>query len=125
MPLAVWLILAAGLLPLVALLPGKWSREFDNSNPRDPQYWADPFRARALAAHKNSLEAFPFFAVAVIVGLWQGGDPEWINRLCGLFISMRVLYILCYLLDKAPLRSLTWSVGFIATIAIFTAPVWS
>ncbi|MDD7909742.1 MULTISPECIES: MAPEG family protein [Pseudovibrio] len=125
MPFAIWSILIAGLLPLVALLPGKMSKSFDNSDPRNPEYWSEPFRRRAQSAHYNSLEAFPFFAVAVFVALGQGGDPEWINSLCGLFLSMRVLYIACFWLNRASLRSLTWTVGFACTIAIFTTPVWT
>ena len=54
------------------------------------------FRARAAAAQANGFEALPLFAAAVIVGLWQGGDAEWIDRLAGLFIGARLIFIFCY-----------------------------
>ncbi|MXN66776.1 hypothetical protein GR183_17825 [Stappia sp. GBMRC 2046] len=125
MPFAVWCILIAAILPFAAIYPGKFSREFDNSKPRDPDYWKDGFRARARAAESNSFEAFPFFAIAVIVGLGQGGDPDWIDRLAGLFVAVRVIFVFCYLTDRPTPRSLAWAVGFFSTVAIFTSPVWS
>lgn len=125
MPIAVWCILIAAILPLLSVFPAKMNKEFDNARPRDPDYWKDGFRARAQGAQANGFEAFPLFAVAVIVGLGQGGDPVWIDRLAELFIGLRVIYILCYWTDRATPRSLAWTAGFFATLAIFTSPVWS
>lgn len=125
MPFAIWCILAAAILPILSAFPAKLSKDFDNANPRDPAYWKSGFRARAAGAQANGFEAFPIFAVAVIVGLWQGGDAGWIDRLAGLFIGARLIYIFCYLSDRATPRSIAWAVGFLASIAIFTSPVWS
>ena len=125
MPLALWCVLIAALLPFVSLLPAKLTREFDNSRPRDPEFWREGFRARAHGAHQNGFEAFPFFAVAVVTGLWQGGNAEWIDSLAGLFIGARLIYVFCYWSDRATPRSLAWTVGLFSTIAIFTSPVWS
>jgi uncharacterized MAPEG superfamily protein len=36
-----------------------------------------------------------------------------------LFIIARIIYIWCYITDKASLRSLVWMVGFGATVALF------
>mgnify|MGYP006164011713 CR=1 FL=1 len=68
MTTAYWCVLAAALMPYVAVSIAKSGGErFDNSNPR---LWLEKqqgFRARANAAQANSFEAFPFFAAAVIV----------------------------------------------------------
>jgi uncharacterized MAPEG superfamily protein len=111
MPFALWCVLVA--------------KDYDNNRPRDPAYWKDGFRARAAGAQANGFEAFPMFAVAVIVGLGQGGDAEWIDSLAALFIAMRLVYVFCYWSDRATPRSLAWAVGFASTLAIFTSPVWS
>ncbi|MTH99683.1 MAPEG family protein [Roseibium sp. RKSG952] len=125
MAIAIWCILAAAILPIVTVFPAKLSKEFDNTFPRNPEYWKEGFRARAQGAQANGFEAFPFFAIAVIVGIGQGGDPYWIDQLALLFIAMRVLYILCYWSNRATPRSIAWTAGFFATVAIFSSPVWS
>ena len=125
MPFAIWCILAAAILPILSAFPAKLSKDFDNANPRDPAYWKSGFRARAAGAHQNGFEAFPIFAVAVIVGLWQGGDAGWIDQLAGLFIGARLIYIACYWSDRATPRSIAWAVGFLSSVATFTSPVWS
>lgn len=125
MPIALWCVLIAAILPIAAVVPAKLNKDFDNANPRDPAYWSGGFRARAQGAQANGFEAFPFFAAAVIIGLGQGGDPVWIDRLAELFIGLRMIYTLCYWTDRATPRSLAWTAGFAATIAIFTSPVWS
>lgn len=125
MPVAVWCILIAAILPIVSVFPAKLNRQFDNADPRAPGYWKDGFRARARAAEINGFEAFPFFAVAVIVGLWQGGSVEWVDRLAVLFILMRLVFIFCYYTDRATPRSIAWLVGFLSAAGIFTSPLWS
>jgi uncharacterized MAPEG superfamily protein len=125
MPFAIWCILAAAILPILSAFPAKLSKDFDNANPRDPAYWKSGFRARAAAAQANGFEAFPIFAVAVIVGLWQGGDAGRIDQFAGLFIGARLIYIACYWSDRATPRSIAWAVSFLSSVAIFTSPVWS
>ena len=125
MPFAVWCLLAAAVLPILSAFPAKFSKEFDNARPRDADYWQSGFRARAAWAQANGFEAFPFFAAAVIVGLWQGGDPHWIDQLAGLFIGARLIYVFCYWTDRSTPRSIAWAVGFLSSTAIFTSPIWS
>ncbi|ADZ72660.1 MAPEG family protein [Polymorphum gilvum] len=125
MPVAVWCILLAAFLPMAAVLPAKMNKGFDNARPRDPAYWADGFRARAQWAQENGFEAFPLFAISVIVGLGQGGDAGWIDRLAVLFVALRVVYTACYWLDRATPRSLAWLAATATSLAIFTSPVWS
>jgi uncharacterized MAPEG superfamily protein len=125
MPIALWCVLAAAILPMLSALPAKMNREFDNSRPRDPEYWRDGFRARAQGAQANGFEAFPLFAVAVFAALSQGGDPGWIDRLAVLFVLLRVIYVFCYWTDRASPRSLAWFASFLTSVALFTSSLWS
>ncbi|NBN66054.1 MAPEG family protein [Pannonibacter tanglangensis] len=125
MSIALWCVLAAAFLPMVAVLPAKMMKGFDNARPRDPAFFAEGFRARAQWAQANGFEAFPLFAVAVIVGIGQGGDQAWIDQLAVLFILMRLIYTVCYWTDRATQRSLAWTVATGASVAIFTSPLWS
>ncbi|WP_428649400.1 MAPEG family protein [Roseibium sp.] len=125
MPIAFWCILTAAILPILSVLPAKMNKEYDNSRPRDPDYWRHGFRARAQAAQANGHEAFPFFAVAVFVGLNQGGDPVWIDRLAVLFVLLRLIYVFCYWTDRPNPRSLAWAASFLAILAVFTSSLWS
>lgn len=125
MPIAIWCILAAAILPILSAFPAKLNRDFDNSNPRNPDYWRDGFRARAQAAQANGFEAFPFFAVSVFVAMSQGASPYWIDQLAVLFILLRLIYVFCYWTDRSNPRSLAWAASFITIVALFTSSLWS
>lgn len=125
LPISIWCILVAAILPILAAFPAKLNKEFDNANPRDPEYWKDGFRRRAQSAQSNGFEAFPFFAISVIVGLGQGGSADLIDRLAVLFIGLRIIYTFAYWTDRATPRSIAWATGFLTCAAIFTSPLWS
>jgi uncharacterized MAPEG superfamily protein len=113
------------MLYLLTIAPVKWIafRRFDNSKPRDPAFYADPLRARALGAHQNGIEAFPFFAVAVLLAEFRAGPQRLINELAVLFLIVRIAYVFTYLGDRPTLRSILWSVGFAINLAIFFMPL--
>lgn len=113
-------ILVAGLTPLVcAGIAKAGAKGYDNHNPREWMAHQTGCRARANAAQANSLEAFPFFAVAVILALLTGVEPVVVDMLCILFTAARVAYVVCYLKDKALFRSLFWSVGLLAVLTLY------
>ncbi|WP_430514088.1 MAPEG family protein [Pannonibacter phragmitetus] len=76
MPIAFWCVLAAAFLPILSVVPAKLTKDFSNARPRDPAFWAEGFRARAQGAQANGFEAFPLFAVAVLVAYQQGAIPS-------------------------------------------------
>lgn len=119
MTIAFWCVLIAGSMPLVAVGIAKWDKRYDNNAPRDWLARQDGVKKRAYAAHLNSLEAFPFFASAVIIASIAKAPGSIIDGLAVLFIIARIIYIGCYLADKATLRSLVWMVGLGATLALF------
>ncbi|PVB61346.1 MAPEG family protein [Labrenzia sp. 011] len=125
MPIALWCVLIAAILPALSAFPAKLNKDYDNANPRDPDFWREGFRARAQGAQANGFEAFPFFAVAVFVAMSQGADPAWTDRLAILFIALRLIYIASYWAGRANPRSLAWAASFLTIVALFTSSLWS
>ncbi|WP_068085051.1 MAPEG family protein [Polycladidibacter stylochi] len=125
MTFSIYSILIFALIAMFAMGNAKFTRKFDNSNPRDPEFWRAGFAARAKGAHQNSLEIFPFYAVSVIIANWQGAAVDLVNILAGVFLALRLAFIYCYWTDKASLRSAIWGLSYICVIAIFTSPSWS
>jgi uncharacterized MAPEG superfamily protein len=124
MTIAEWCIFAVLMLYLLTIAPIKWIgfRRFDNANPRDPAFYEDPIRARALGAHQNGIEAFPFFAVAVLLAEFRGGPQRLVNELAVLFLIVRIAYVFTYLGNRPTLRSILWALGFAINAAIFFLP---
>src|SRR5215472_14146767 len=69
MTLADWCLFGAIMLYLITLAPIKaiGRREFDNANPRATGFYRPAIRSRALGAHLNGIETYPFFATAVLL----------------------------------------------------------
>src|ERR1700752_5016044 len=99
------------------------SGEYDNAKPRDPAFYEDALRARALGAHQNGIEAFPFFAAAVLLAEFREAPQNLINELAVLFLIVRIAYVFTYLGDRPRLRSILWNIGFAINIAIFFLPM--
>ncbi len=121
MTLIIASVITAALLIVVSKMPvalamAKCEGGYDNRNPRDQQASLTGIGKRALAAHHNSIEAFPLFGVGVALALWAQADLNTITYLCASFVLARVAYLVCYWLDIHALRSTVWSVGFIASI---------
>ena len=125
MTVAEWCIFGILLLYLLTIAPVKWIgfRRFDNANPRDPAFYDDPIAARALGAHLNGIEAFPFFAIAVVLAEFRAGPQRFIDELAILFLIVRIAYVFPYLGNRPTLRSILWSIGFAINLAIFFMPV--
>jgi uncharacterized MAPEG superfamily protein len=122
MTTAYWCVLAAALMPYVAVSIAKSGGErFDNSNPR---LWLEKqqgFRARANAAQANSFEAFTFFAAAVIVAHLTQAPQDRIDTLAVMFVLARAAFIVFYVADWHWARSIVWTIGVVATITIFVS----
>jgi uncharacterized MAPEG superfamily protein len=127
MTVALWCILIAIFLPYVCTVVAKVSGGFrldDNHDPRDFLDSLNGLGRRAHAAQMNSFEVTPAFAAAVIVAHLAGNaELVTINVLSVLFITSRLLYIICYLADWAIMRSLVWFVGMGLIAAFFFVSV--
>ncbi len=121
MTIAIWCVLAAGLLPYLATLTAKGGARFDNREPRAWLARQSGWRARAHAAQLNSFEAFPLFAVAVLVAQQAHAPQARIDMLAMVFVAARLAYLVTYLADWHVLRSIVWAVGIGSAVAIFVA----
>jgi uncharacterized MAPEG superfamily protein len=126
MTVAEWCVFGTVLLYLLTIAPFKvtGSPQFDNSRPRDPAFYDDPIRARALGAHINGIETFPFFAVAVLLAEFRVAPQNLINELAVLFLIVRIAFVFTYLGNRPTLRSILWNIGFAINVAIFFMPAW-
>jgi uncharacterized MAPEG superfamily protein len=125
MTIAEWCVFGTLMLYLLTIASVKWTghRDFDNARPREPSFYEGAIRARALGAHQNGIEAFPFFAVAVLLAEFRQAPQHLIDELAVLFLIVRIAYVFTYLGNRPTLRSILWSIGFTINIAIFFMPV--
>jgi uncharacterized MAPEG superfamily protein len=125
MTIAEWCVFGTLLLCLLTIASVKWAghRHFDNARPRDPAFYEDAIRARALGAHQNGIETFPFFAFAVLLAEFRDAPQRLIDELAVLFLIVRIAYVLTYLGNRPTLRSILWSIGFAINLGIFFMPM--
>lgn len=124
MTVAEYCVLAIVVLYLLTIVPFRWIgfREYDNARPRNPAFYRG-IRARALGAHQNGIEAFPFFAAAVLLAEFRHALQTRIDELAVLFVIVRAAYVLTYIGNRPSLRSILWSIGFLINVAIFFLPL--
>lgn len=118
---AAWVVVYATKLPIAAAQ--QRTGRYDNHHPRAQQASLAGWGARALAAHQNGFETFAPFAAAVLVAHILGGPSALVDGLALTFVASRVVYVACYVADLASLRSLVWTVGWLATWGLFLAPL--
>lgn len=120
MTTAYWCVLVAGLMPIlftgIAKATGK---RFDNRSPREWQARLEGMPARAHAAHLNAFEAFPLFAVAVIIAQLRDAPQDRIDQLAIAFVVLRLAYGFAYMANQATLRSVIWILALGCAVALF------
>ena len=120
MTLAYYCVLMAALFPYFFTVLAKSGKpKYRNDIPREYLEGLQGWRKRAHWVQFNSFEAFPFFAAAVIIAHLKGAFQSHIDYLAIAFILTRILYGICYITDKPPLRSLFWFLGFGSVITLF------
>ena len=112
-----FMILIAGLLPYLFTILAKigGNRPYNNHDPREYLSHAEGKQRRANNAQLNSFEAFPLFAIGVLVAHQKlGSTPDFytLNLLTIGFVGARLIYGWAYIMDQANLRSLIWFIGF-------------
>src|ERR1700744_6595169 len=92
MTVAEYCVFGVVALYLLTIVPLTWGGigQYDNSKPRDPAFYQDAIRARALGAHQNGIEAFPFFAAAVLLAEFREAPQNLVNELAVLFLIVRI-----------------------------------
>lgn len=117
-------LLAAGLMPFVLTAIAKLSgTRFDNRDPRAWQARLSGLPQRAHAAHLNSFEAFPLFAVGVLLCLQQQVATEQVLPWALAFVALRVGFGVCYLAGWAMLRSVVWLLAILCAVRLYLLPL--
>ena len=100
---------------------GKPRREggFDNHNPREWLASLQGWQARAHAAQLNSFEALPLFIAGVLVAQHHHAVQHTVNALAAAFVALRIGFIWAYLVDRASLRSVLWTLGLACCVGLF------
>jgi uncharacterized MAPEG superfamily protein len=121
MTVAEWCLFGAIVLALLTLAPIKplAGREFDNARPRDPKFYENPLRHRVLGAHITGLEAFPFFAVSILLAEFRHSPQSWIDGLGIAFLLTRIAFVAAYIGDRATLRTMLWNSAMAFNLGIF------
>ena len=108
-------LLVVAMLPYLAKIPVAKAMHqlggYDNHHPRAQQAKLEGLGQRATAAHYNSFEALQLFLAALLSCVISGNYDGLMQGLAWGFVLCRVGYIVLYLMDKALLRSIVWSLG--------------
>ena len=62
-------------------------------------------RSRALGAHLNGIETFPFFAFAILLAEFRMAPQPWVDALAIAFLAIRLVYVGPYLTNRPTLRT--------------------
>lgn len=125
--IAYWCVFVAAMLPLLCSVVAKRGgfgkkRSQGGYDNHDPRAWLarqTGASARANAAQANSFEALPFFIAAVLVAHQLGAGQAVLDLLAGLYVLLRLFYIMMYVSDMPRARSAVWGGAFFVNIAIF------
>jgi uncharacterized MAPEG superfamily protein len=128
MDISIWCVIAVFVLTYLPRFPAlrdtlRQEGRIDLGHPRIQQARLKGVGARAQAAHLNTVEAFAPFAVAVWVAHHYGVDAGTIDLLAVAFVVTRVLFILAYLADLNPWRTVIWSLGHLVIVLLFLSPL--
>ena len=121
--IAYWCVLVAIILPIVwigfAKAGTKNYIQTHNSAPRKLLASLEGYRQRAVWAQKNAFEALPGFAAGTIIAHLMQAPQFDINLTAIVFIIARLTHGIFYLIDWPSWRSMSWIVGFGATLNMF------
>lgn len=125
------MLIAYCCIVVAAVLPYLWAIVAKTSAPgynnKDPRGWIakqDSYKVRnAYSAHLNAFEAFPTFAIAVLMAQFTQVDPQRVAWLAMAFIGFRILHGIFYITVQQALRSLAWLGGFICVLALMVSAI--
>lgn len=80
--------------------------------------------ARLGRAFDNHFEGLLLFAIATLV-IHLSGQSNAFTAACGwIYLIARILYVPAYAFGLRPGRSIIWSIGFLATVALLLAALF-
>ena len=86
-----------------------------------PSQSLSPTSARLKRALDNHFEGLILFTLAVVVVTLSGQNTTFTAICAWTYLVARVLYVPAYALDLTPWRTIVWTVGFLATVAMILA----
>ena len=119
---AIWSMMIASVLPLLFAILAKVLGGFgmaDNSHPRDVVAKYTGRAARANAAQQNSYESLPIFLASVIVAMLFFVPQVVINYLAVMYVMLRVIYGIAYIINLPTLRSIIWTLSMACCFMLF------
>ena len=119
MTIALWCLLAAGILPQLFGMYAKASKDFDNNNPREYLSHVEGKKARAVAAMANGYEGLPLFVAAVLTAHFLQAPQSTVDMLALGYIASRIVFGFLYIAGQGTLRSLVWVAGLGCIIGLF------
>ena len=119
MTIAFWCVLIMIIFPYFFTTLAKYSKHFDNHDPRGYLQKVTGWRKRADYVQLNSFESTPAFGIAVIIAHLAHAPQPILDKLAVVFVFSRLIYAICYLCDKDLLRTLFWAIGMICVFGIF------
>ena len=119
MTIAYWCVLVIILFPYVFTVLAKFSRSFNNYDPRGYLEKLTGWRKRAHYVQLNSFEMMAPFGVSVVIAHLVHAAQHTIDSLSITFVLSRVMYALCYLLNFAALRTIFWVFGLVCIIGFY------
>ena len=125
MSVAYWCVFISGLLPFVWSMSWRWPVYSITANlaPRPFEEKLTGWRQRAHWAHLNAFEAFPQFAIAVVVAQQYHVSQSIVDGLAIGFVIFRVAHGLFYLADLGMPRTIAFAGGAACTIALFLSAI--
>ena len=119
---AIWSMMIASVLPLLFAILAKVLGGFgvaDNSHPRDVVAKYTGRAERANAAQQNSYESLPIFLASVIVAMLFFVPQVVINYLAVVYVMLRVIYGIAYIVNLPTLRSIIWTLSMACCFMLF------
>lgn len=114
-------MMIAGMLPFLfaGLAKSKGFSRADNHVTREWQNTLQGWRKRAYWAHQNAFETLPHFFAALLVASLARPHSAIVAAFAWGYVAMRVAYSLCYIADRASLRSVAWMLSMVAVVGLF------
>lgn len=78
---------------------------------------------RASRALSNSNESVGIFILFVCFGILSSANPEWLNISSIVYLVGRIAHMLCYYANLKALRSIAFSISFLALMAMFVVGI--
>lgn len=107
-------MVVASLLPyafaMLAKILGGFTTQ-DNKNPRQFLANLSGMASRANAVQQNSFESLPLFLTASVLSLLYFIPIKSLAMFAWLYIVLRILYGVAYLLNWASFRSIVWALS--------------